>query len=584
MKVSDLIAELLEEAGVRHAFGVQGGAVVHIFDSLEESLINVTYSVFEQSAALAAVAASRVSGQPQLCVVTTGPGGTNAVTGLLAAWQDSVPTIFVSGQTRASQVSYGTNQRQIGSQEAPILNIVRPICKAAVFVGSPVDVESALVSAIKLATTGRPGPVWIDIPVDVQWGEISRKSDTALQSPQQIQKKPIDSTAIESVNQLLDEASRPLLWLGAGSRSALPSVRALVDTWNLPFVCTWQTKHLLGPEHPLDLGVVGPFGQRGANLATYQADLLVALGSHFGVNQTTGNLAEFCPEATKVVVDIDEAELEGLQISVSKVIRADVTEFLQHLLDGRAPVVHDWSPNDVTLLKKQNSAEDQRHRLIEEASPRVNSNVFMADLFCDPMEPYDVVIDGGGTALYAGWQCSYGQGLRNLVGSTAISSMGTAMAEAIGVQAVSDATKTFVVVGDGSFWMSLENLPPLGQLSKPVVVVVVNNEGYLAIRHTQQEFLGGRFHGTNAAGHLSFPQIEPIARSLGFDFMRVDQQSADRAMSLARDHANGVLVLELICPEDQPLLFSQVFRSNGDGTKSALPLSTMAPLAAQVPS
>lgn len=583
MKVSDLIAELLEEAGVRHAFGVQGGAVVHIFDSLEKSRIDVNYSVFEQSAALAAVAASRVSGQPQLCVVTTGPGGTNAITGLLAAWQDSVPTIFVSGQTRTSQVSYGTSRRQIGSQEAPILDVVRPICKAAVFVGSPEDAESLFVSAIKLATTGRPGPVWIDVPVDVQWTDVSRRC-VELRSPHQTKAMSVESTTIESVHQLLDEASRPLLWLGAGSRSALPNVRALVDASNVPFVCTWQTKHLLGPEHPLDLGVVGPFGQRGANLATYRADLLVALGSHFGINQTTGNVAEFCPEAAKVVVDIDEAELEGLQIPVSMVIQADVNEFLRCLLDGRAPVMHEWSTDDLTFFREQNSADNQRQRLIEEASPRVNSNVFMADLFCGPIEPYDVVIDGGGTALYAGWQCSYGQGLRNLVGSTAISSMGTAMAEAIGVQAVSDATKTFVVVGDGSFWMSLEDLPPLGQLSKPVVVLVVNNQGYLAIRHTQQEFLGSRFHGTNAAGRLAFPEIEPVVRSLGFDYMRVDQESADRAISRARNHAKAVLVLELICPEDQPLLFSQVFRSNEDGTKSALPLSTMAPLAVRVPS
>lgn len=575
MKASDALVKALETVGVSLAFGVQGGAVVHIFDSLETSSINVTYSIYEQSAALAAVAASRVTRRPQLCVVTTGPGGTNALTGLLAAWQDSVATIFISGQTRLAHTSYGTRRRQVGSQEAPILDLVRPITKAAMFVNDPANVVSSLFQAYEIAVSGRQGPVWLDIPVDVQWSQVTNQ-DFGLPTDSRQGQMKTDPQVLAQVRKHLGSAAYPLIWLGGGSRDAYPEISKLIDSWQIPFVTTWQAKHFLGPNQGFDLGTVGPFGQRGANAAVYECDLLLAIGSHLGYNHTTGNAAQFCPNATKVVVGIDPVELESLNVTVQQVVQADASEFVKELLKI-PPKKNLWSAADFKRLQSQNLVDSQRDSLVSSANPNVNSNVFFADLFGQDMLSYDVVIDGGGTALYAGWQCTYGQGIKHFAGSTAISSMGTALAEAVGVQLASESSKTFVTIGDGSFWMSLQDLPPLGQLGRPVVVLIVNNGGYLAIRHTQKEFLGGRYFGTSSEGGLPFPEIEPVVRGLGFKYLRIDGESANHGIEVACSHSEGVLVLELMCSDDQPLLFSQVFAENGDGTKSALPLSTMAP-------
>lgn len=578
MKASDLLAVSLADAGISHAFGVQGGAVVHIFDSLESTPISVTYSVFEHSAALAAVAASRVAEHPQLCVVTTGPGGTNAITGLLAAWQDSVPVVFVSGQARTTQLSYGSGLRQVGSQEAPILDIVRPITKSAVLVRDASQLREVVRASLQTATSGRPGPVWIDIPVDCQWGPVDDElCRQPLQSTSRVE-AVVASSSLRRLRELIEESREPLFWFGAGIRPAVGEAKAFVESSGVPFVTTWQTKEILGPNHPLDLGVIGPFGQRGANLATYKADLIVAFGSHFGLNHTTGNVKGFCPQAKKVVIDIDEQELAAVRMPVELAIHGDCGTVLRELATRRVLGVS-WDPSQIRLFQGRNRVDDQREQLESLAGPRVNSNVFLADVFFDPMPSYDVVIDGGGTALYAGWQCHYGTGLNRLIGSTAISSMGTALAETVGVQAISHATKTFVVIGDGSLWMSLHDLPPLAQLQKPVVVVVVNNGGYLAIRHTQREFLGARYRGTDEEGGLPLPDIAPVAQALGFTYTQVTSQNQRDAVRLAREHDRGVLLIELMCPEDQELLFSQVFKANSDGTKSPLPLSSMAPLA-----
>lgn len=575
MKLTDLLAETLAELGVTNAFGVQGGAVVHIFDSLERSSVSVTYSVYEQSAALAAVAASRVSEVPQLCVVTTGPGGTNAITGLLSAWQDSVPTIFISGQTRLSHVSYGTRKRQVGSQEAPILDLVRPITKRATLVRSADEIESVIAASHGMSLSGRPGPVWIDIPVDLQWASIDKCDlETGLETcPTFVG----DEGTLTGIRQLLRESRKPLLWLGGGAKRHREALRQLIETTGIPFVTTWQTKHLLGVSETYDLGVVGPFGQRGANKATYDADLLIAVGSHFGVNHTTSNFKAFCPQAKKIIVDIDANELQDLLVEVDLVLQADAGEFIEWLrnedVGGKA-----WALDDRIRYRLADSIESQKKEFQKVPASHVNSNLFLSMLFCESMEAYDVVIDGGGTALYAGWQANYGSGLNVLVGSSAISSMGTAMAEAVGVQAVSDSVKTFIIIGDGSFWMSLQDLPPLGWLDRPVIVIVINNEGYLAIRQTQKQFLEGRYHGTSSDGGLPFPEIAPIVKGLGFTTLKVTGMNVEPAIRQIREHTEGVLVVELMSPADQELLFSQVFQSNHDGTKTPLPLSTMGPI------
>ncbi|MDO8732899.1 MAG: thiamine pyrophosphate-binding protein [Actinomycetota bacterium] len=579
MKASDYLAEQLQSAGVTHVFGVQGGSVVHVFDSLEATGIQVHYCVSEYFAAFAAVAQSRATGNLGCCVVTTGPAGTNALTGLLSAWQDSVPVVFISGQTRSGHMSYGSNVRQIGSQESPICEVVRPITKCAITVSVASDLPSSLASIIQQACDGRPGPTWLDIPVDVQWGVVDESvNPTSVLIGSRETNSESTQAAVQIISELV-QAERPLVWVGAGVRraNAVDEFRAFVEGADLPFVTTWQTKNLLGAGHRLDLGVIGPFGQAGANAATYDCDLILGLSTHFSVNQTTSNSQSFTPQARKIVVNIDAHELSGLQVLAEVQLKCEVKEVLTQLVDALPADIKSFSETSRAEFQIRNQAADAMTRLSTQALPLINSNVFLRDVFEGVEGSYEVVIDGGGTALYAGFQACYKGELAGIHCSTAVSAMGTAFAETGGLATVSVADHLFAIIGDGSFWMSLSDLPPLGQLERAVTVIVINNDGYLAIRHTQQEFLGARFYGTDSAGRLNFPDIGPIVSGMGGEHMLVTAANAQLAVALAqKKRSRGLLVLEVKTPKDQALLFRQIFADNGDGTKSPLPLSEMA--------
>ncbi|MDO9484863.1 MAG: thiamine pyrophosphate-binding protein [Actinomycetota bacterium] len=579
MKASDFLARELQAAGVTHVFGVQGGSVVHVFDSLEATDITVHYCVSEYFAAFAALAQSRASGNLGCCVVTTGPAGTNALTGLLSAWQDSVPVVFVSGQTRSGHMSYGTNVRQIGSQESPICDVVRPITKIATAVSQASELPKALEAVLDTARQGRPGPVWLDIPVDVQWGEVA-DSPLARTNPHDTRAGANDARqAAADIIIELAQATRPVVWVGAGvlRAQAVDAFRSFVEQADLPFVTTWQTKCLLGANHRLDLGVVGPFGQAGANAATYDCDLILGLGTHFSVNQTTSNSAAFTPQARKILVNIDPYELSGLQVPAAVQLQCDVKEVLTELTAALPADVTSFSASEQDVYRSRNRASAALDSLALAAIPLVNSNAFLRDVFKAVDGSYEVVIDGGGTALYAGFQACYQGELRGIHCSTAISAMGTAFAETGGLAAVSTADHLFAIIGDGSFWMSLSDLPSLNQLDRPVTVIVVNNDGYLAIRHTQQEFLGARFYGTDSSGRLHLPEIGPTVTGIGAQHLLVTAKNVPEAVALARQkRTRGLLVLEVKTPRDQALLFRQVFVDNGDGTKSPLPLREMA--------
>lgn len=580
MRVADSIAITLRSMGVSKAFGLQGGAVVHLFDAFEKNNLETAFCVSEYAAAFAANAYSRDSGIPSLCVVTTGPAGTNALTGALAAWQDSVPVVFVSGQTRASYMSYGQPVRQIGSQESPILDVVRPITKAAYLLSDPRKANSVITEAISIASSGRPGPVWIDVPVDVQWAPVDNapsEMHTHLRvETQQSRDDPL--TTAQILEQELAVASMPLLWIGAGvdRANSLDLLKLLVESKGLPFVTTWQMKNCFGPRHPLDMGTIGPFGQRGANAAVHTTDLLLVLGSHLSINQTTPNTSGFAPQAKKLLVTIDRKELDLLRVPIDGSFECDLSELLKiwtGLPAHERRVKNALNKSHVDGLNIPPALE------AEIANPRtlngVDPNAYLMSLFRAQTRTFDVVVDGGGTALYAGHQTEIQGPVRRVHCATAISAMGTALAECIGIDASSSADKLLVIIGDGSLWMSLADLPPLSRLSKPVVVVVLNNEGYLAIRHTQAQFLGERYIGTNIDSGPYSGNLDGICHALGFKYVHVENASIRESIEASKNHSAGVLVLEVSVPFSQRLLFEQIYEQAADGSFSGSPLSNM---------
>ena len=568
MKLTDALARHLKKKGVSHVFGLQGGAVVHIFDSLEENGIGVTYMHHEESAALAAVAHAKVSGELGCVVVTTGPGSTNAITGLLASWQDSIPCIFISGQARSQHTSYGRKVRQVGTQEVNICDIVAPISKYTKFVKNKDNFVSELDQAIDIARGDRPGPVWLDLALDIQWADISFDENIETEVTKE-KEAYLDLVSASESLKLLNQSEKPLLIIGYGIRLAgcAISLNKLVEKHNIPFVTTWTASDLFPTAHPLNLGIIGMSGQRGANRSVFQCDLFICLGTHLSIPHTTTLFDSYAPQAKKVIVNIDGDQLDNLNVKFDLKILGDVAKYIKWLSKED---IKEISWPDISVFKEQNWYSPKINQ-----SP--NSNIYIRELTKQATGKICLVVDGGGTALYAGFQSSFLKSGDRIICSSAISAMGTGLAETIGVSKSKEFSKILCVIGDGSFLMNIQDLQSIRQDNINVVISVINNNGYLAIRNTQKEFLGGRLYGTHPDWKLTTPSIEKIANAFDIPFVRLDTAEDIGPMINRLSNERGPIICEVVVDENQDVLFKQGFLDNGDGKFSPQPLSEMAP-------
>ncbi len=570
MKLTNLLAKIIKSEGIKHVFGLQGGAVVHIFDSLERSKIDVTYTNHEESAALAATANAKALNTIGCAVVTTGPGCTNSITGLLAAWQDSVPCIFFSGQARSSHVSYGKKVRQVGTQEVNICDIVRPITKYTKFVNDKNKFVYEVVKAIEIAKSGRPGPVWIDLPLEIQWSDIKDNYNKIKKS---ILKKKITKINIKSFKKtvkFISNSQKPLFILGFGARTSkldLKKFKNFVEKKNIPYVCTWNSADCFETKHKLNLGVIGMSGQRGANKAVFESDLLICLGTHLPIPQTTTLYNNYAPNSKKIIVNIDADQLKNLNVKFDIKICSNLKMYFNWLTKQNIQKKN-WS--SIEKIKKMNWYYVPEKKY-------VNSNNLIYEITSKIKEKFCMIVDGGGTALYAAHQSSQIKPGDRIICSSAISSMGTGLAETIGVSKNKKFKKMICVIGDGSFLMNIQDLQTIAQLKINVAIVLINNNGYLAIRHTQKEFLDSRYYGTHPEWNLTMPSFEKVTKSFNLKYMKLG--SSNNKKKIIREIVNNKVptVYEILVDENQPSLFKQGYLKNKDGQFTPQPLSEMFP-------
>ena len=572
VKLTDAMAFCLRRAGVSQAFGLQGGAVVHIFDSLERHGINVIYVHHEQAAALAAVAHAKVTGEIGCVVVTTGPGSTNAITGLLAAWQDSIPCVFISGQVRSNHLSYGKPVRQVGTQEANIVDIVKKITKFATVIEEPAEFHNVLMKAIAIAKEGRPGPVWIDLPLNFQWEKIdlpdlNNEEFPAGEAPTLPKAKTAD------VGDFLEHiriSKKPLFVLGFGVRLAGAErlIIKFLEKMQINFVTTWTASDLTATEHKLNLGIIGMSGQRGANKAMFESDLIICAGTHLGVPHTTTLYESYAANAKKIIINVDDEQLKHLNVYFDLKYSAHLNDFFSILepVDIRESS-RQW---DTEALKEMNWYEP-------ETKNRPNSNIFIRNLCLRIKERKCVIIDGGGTALYAGFQSAQLNAGDRVVCSSAISSMGTGLAETVGAASSRQFEKYITVIGDGSMLMNVQDLQTIKHLNINTIIVIINNNGYLAIRQTQETFLEGRLHGTHPDWGLTMPCFRKIAAAFDIKYSRLDSHQEMEACIERLVMQDGPQICEVMVDEDQPVLFKQGYITNPDGTFSPCTLEEMYP-------
>lgn len=579
MRVADYIADYIFRSGVKEVFMVTGGGMMFLSDGVFcYPKLKAICAHHEQAAAMAAVSYAKYNENFGAAMVTTGCGGTNTITGVLGAWQDNVACFFISGQSKRKETirNSGLSLRQFGAQEADIVEMVRPITKYTVMVNKPEEIAYHLEKAAYLAKSGRPGPVWIDVPLDVQGALIDRERLVHF-NPDDLRpsyKTVPTEEEIKEFYRLLECSKRPVIICGQGIRlaKAIPEFRRFIKKADIPVVATHLGIDILASADPHFIGRIGNKGDRPGNFTVQNADLIIAIGSRLSVNSTGHEYEKFGRDAKIVVVDIDPVEHKKNTVRIDLFINADAKQFLSALGATNFPDISQW-------LKKcrrwkglwpvclPEYAEDKKG---------INSYYFI-DRLSKNLKKDSVVISDAGSAFYVvsqGIQLKDGQ---RYITSGGQAEMGYAIPASIGICIARNKKETIGITGDGSFQMNLQELQTIVYNKLPVKLFVWNNNGYLSIRATQSRFFEGRLIGTDKGSGVSFPDLKKIARAYGIKYYYVDKsRKLDRMIENVLKE-KGPVICEVACPPDQEIMPSVSSVRKEDGSLVSKPLEDMYP-------
>jgi acetolactate synthase-1/2/3 large subunit len=524
IRVADYIMKCVFEENVRHVFYVPGGQCVYLTDALRrnENLIAVAMH-HEQAAAMAALSYSLYNENFGCCLVTTGCAGTNTITGLLHAYQDSIPCLFISGQQNlALTTEYsGLPLRQVGIQEADIVGIVKPLTKYASMVKDAKKIAYMLDEAIYTARTGRPGPVWIDVPLDIQNSMVDEDS-LERYIPADVDKLAPDEEDEEWVVSGLKESKRPVILLGEGVRvaGAIEQIKRLIEKTDIPTVSSRFAADIVTDDNPCYYGVVGCIGaSRTANFTIQNSDFVLSIGCRLSVDTTGPNRDQFAREAQIAVVDIDEIEHTKDGVKIDRFVHSDAKEFLEKLLKydelERLKASNKWWNEKCTHWQQIFKPYDDN----ASSAGVIDHKYFIETLSKYADEKTVVVSDAGFTGVItpATWQFKEGQ---RSIPSFAQGEMGFSLPGAIGVGAICTGT-VVAMTGDGSFMMNLQELQTLVRTGYNIKIVIMNNNGYSGVRHGQKAHFRGKSIGTDPSNGVDFPDYEKIAQAFGISFIRI---------------------------------------------------------------
>jgi acetolactate synthase-1/2/3 large subunit len=587
-KVSDYVVRFVADQGVKHVFLVTGGGAMHLNQSLGNCAeIEAICNSHEQASAICAEGYAKATNGLGVAMVTTGPGGTNAVTGVAGAWLDSTPTLFISGQVKRPDRMFDAagkplGMRQLGVQEVDIVSIVKPITKYAVTILDPAEIRYHMEKAVYLATTGRPGPVWIDIPLDVQASPIEDASALRGFDPAEIATADASDRLRAEVRQLIEKfhaAERPLLFAGNGIRLARAEAefQRLRELLGVPTVATWCAADLVPSDDPTFVGRPGSVAARGANFALQNCDFLLAIGVRLDFAITGYAPQNLAREAHKAAVDIDPAELAKLHPYLQQPIQADAKAFLGELLaqaesirpKNREPWISrcaDW--------KTRYPVVTDEHR-----KPKGRVSIFnLAEVIgteCKPEDRHVCGNSGSGIEIYL-LACPT-QHSQRIYHTAGLGSMGYAIPMAIAVAIANPGRDVIAVDGDGGFQFNIQELQTIAHHKLPIKFFVLNNDGYASIRASQNAYFGRANLGCDTKTGLSLPDLSRVGESYGLKTAVIHDQSNLRAeVGRILDMPGPVVVDVRVIPDEMraPRLSSY---QKADGSFVSKPLEDLFP-------
>jgi acetolactate synthase-1/2/3 large subunit len=583
IKLSDWVFQYVASLGVKQVFEVTGGGAMHLNDSLGQSGIEYICMLHEQAAAMAAESYAKVRNDLGVCLVTTGPGGTNALTGVAGAWLDSTPMLVISGQVKRADLKGTTGVRQMGVQEVDVVAMAAPITKYAITVLDPTEIRYHLEKAVHLARTGRPGPVWIDIPLDVQGSMIDESAlggfnPAEIAPPKGALSPEKLKLAVARTIRMLNASKRPVLLIGNGVRlgNARAEMRSLVDVLLLPVLTTWPAHDLMPDDHPLMIGRPGPVAPRGANIALQKSDFVLSLGARLDLVVTGYSPENFARAAKKVMVDVDPTELKKMKGTVQLPVCADVKAFIAELTAQLSAIREkkrtkwyarcaEWKNKyPVVLPEYRNLTTGVSTYVLAEAISAVSKNE-------------DVIVSGSSGAgieifLLA---ATLKEGQRLFL-TTALGAMGNGIPGVIGACIAHAKRRTITVDGDGGLQLNIQELEVIRRLQLPIKLFVLNNDGYASIRTSQSRYFG-RLAGADASSGVTLPALEGIARAYGIPYATITNDHELQRQVRELIDAPGPCLIEVKTPREEPRAPSLSSMRKPDGSMVSKPLEDLWP-------
>lgn len=585
VKISDLIADFLAEKNIRHVFGIVGAGNAHIFDSItRKGFTEIVCVHHEQAACMAMQTYYRTCGTVTAAILTTGGGSSNAITGVVSSWMDSIPGLVISGNENSKFTIKENPLRIWGVQGYDSVDMVKKVTKYANRVSDPARILFELEKAYHIAKTGRPGPCWLDVPMNIQSSQVKPETLETFKLDAQATREATfhsEQMLIEParhVLEMLSHAERPLLWLGHGIRlaGAVELIEPLLTALKVPALVSWAGLDMVGSSHALVFGRAGVYGQRCANFILQNCDFLLTIGTRLAIPQVGYDMSEFARAAKIAVVDIDPAEAKKHGERIALPICADAKAFMSVLMTA----IKDYSLPDWDKWLQRCQAYKARYPWVgSEHSDKdgyINSYPFMEKL-SGHLKPDQVVVTDMGTALLSGHQVLKIRSPQRLMTSTGLGEMGYGLPGAIGASFARNKGEVLCLNCDGGMMINLQELQTVVHHRLPIKIIVFNNDGYLMIKHTQKALFGGRYAGTDSKSGVSLPDFSAVAQAFGMPSFRIRTWREFDEVIPAVQACNGPVICEVFVHPEQLFVPKLSLAPQKDGTILSPPLEDLSP-------